>query len=190
MRYAARAALVVATVEVVQVALLERVSVFGAHPDAMILLPAAAGYLAGPGAGALMGFSAGIVADLFQPTPFGLTALVWTFLGYAIGSLVLQVRDAEEGAAGPAGTLPVALVGCLATLTGMAAFSVLGAIFGVPEMLTWYLPNALPVAFLSSLLLAGPVFAAVRWTLVSGASGGPGRGRLGTTTRRSTVRWS
>ena len=51
----------------------------------MLLLPIAAGYAAGPDRGAVFGFFAGLVADLFLPTPFGLSALVGCLLGYATG---------------------------------------------------------------------------------------------------------
>ena len=48
------------------------ITVAGAHPDIMLLLPVAAGMAAGPEEGAVVGFVAGMAADLLLPTPFGL----------------------------------------------------------------------------------------------------------------------
>ena len=48
-------------------------------PDFMLLLAVSAGFVAGPDEGAVVGFAAGLVADLFlQGTPFGLSALTRT----------------------------------------------------------------------------------------------------------------
>ncbi|MGH9017480.1 MAG: hypothetical protein ACRDY1_07005, partial [Acidimicrobiales bacterium] len=70
----ARTTIVLFVVLVVQVTLLDGVRVDGAHPEAMLLLPVAAGYVSGPERGAGLGFVAGLLADLFLPTTFGLTA--------------------------------------------------------------------------------------------------------------------
>ena len=74
-------ALVVVT-EIVEVALLVHIDILGAHPSFMILIPIVSGYLMGSSTGAVMGFLSGMTADLFVPTPFGLTALVWICTGY------------------------------------------------------------------------------------------------------------
>ena len=63
----------------------------GVHPDIMILLPIVAGIVGGPGRGASMGFGAGLVADLFLPTPFGLSALVGCLIGFAVGVTTLAL---------------------------------------------------------------------------------------------------
>ena len=55
---------------------LSRLRVAGAAPDVMLLLAIAAGVVGGPQLGALMGFAAGLVLDLFLETPLGLSALV------------------------------------------------------------------------------------------------------------------
>ena len=75
------ATIVIVVVLVVQHTLLDAVRVDGAHPDVMLLLPMAAGYAAGPDRGAVFGFVAGLLADLFLPTTFGLSALVGCLLG-------------------------------------------------------------------------------------------------------------
>jgi rod shape-determining protein MreD len=55
-------------------------------PDFMLLLAVCAGYVGGPDEGAVVGFGAGLLSDLFlQDTPFGLSALAACLAGYAAG---------------------------------------------------------------------------------------------------------
>jgi rod shape-determining protein MreD len=55
-------------------------------PDFMLLLAVCAGYVAGPDEGAVVGFGAGLLTDLFlQDTPFGLSALAACLAGFAAG---------------------------------------------------------------------------------------------------------
>ena len=77
-RESSRVVLVVITFVVVQQTLVLDLRLGGIHPDIMVLLPIVAGIVGGPATGASMGFGAGLVADLFLPTPFGLSALVGT----------------------------------------------------------------------------------------------------------------
>jgi uncharacterized membrane protein len=52
----------------------------------MLLLAVCAGFVAGPDEGALVGFVAGLLSDLFlQNTPFGLMALAACLAGYVVG---------------------------------------------------------------------------------------------------------
>jgi rod shape-determining protein MreD len=55
-------------------------------PDFMLLLAVCAGYVGGPDEGAVVGFAAGLLSDLFlQGTPFGLSALAGCLAGFAAG---------------------------------------------------------------------------------------------------------
>ena len=55
-------------------------------PDFMLLLAVCAGYVGGPDEGAVVGFAAGLLSDLFlQGTPFGLSALACCLAGFAAG---------------------------------------------------------------------------------------------------------
>jgi rod shape-determining protein MreD len=55
-------------------------------PDFMLLLAVCAGYVGGPDEGAVVGFGAGLLSDLFlQDTPFGLSALAFCLAGFAAG---------------------------------------------------------------------------------------------------------
>src|SRR3954469_19576553 len=72
---------------VVELTVLDRLRVFGAGPDIMLLLAVVAGIEGGPRVGALFGFAAGIILDLFLETPMGLSALVFCLVGYAVGNI-------------------------------------------------------------------------------------------------------
>ncbi|MHB8263238.1 MAG: hypothetical protein ACYDGY_05760 [Acidimicrobiales bacterium] len=163
----AKIALVVVVSEMVEVVLLQRIDIFGAHPSVMVLIPVLAGYIAGPSTGAAMGLVAGLTADLFLPTPFGLSALVWICAGYVAGyaTVLLQDEAAPTGTLGQAGTLPVVFVCALFAGSALAGYALLGALFGVPPMLTYYLPQALPAVIVGAFLGAGPMMVAVRWAL-------------------------
>jgi hypothetical protein len=172
----ARITLVVVVSEMVEVVLLQHVDIFGAHPSVMVLIPIVAGYIAGPAGGAAMGFAAGLVADLFLPTPFGLSAVVWICTGYAAGYATAILRGGETDAAGSqgqAGTLPIVFVCALFAGCAMAGYALLGALFGVPAMLTYYLPQALPAVIIGAFAGAGPMMLAVRWAF---RQGHPSRG--------------
>ncbi len=149
---------------VVQNTLLDLVRVDGAHPDVMLLLPVAAGYAAGPDRGAVFGFITGLVADLFLPTPFGLSALVGCLLGFGTGV-------ATRGLVRTSWWLPP-LVAAAATTAGMGAYAILGAVLGEPGMLKIYLVPALVVGTPSAALLAVPVLRVVAWAV---PEPGPGR---------------
>ena len=120
----ARSTIVMVVVLAVQVTLLDSVRVGGAHPDAMLLLPMAAGYVAGPDRGAGFGFAAGLLADLFLPTTFGLSALVGCLLGYGTGL-------ATRGLVRSSWWLPL-IVAAGATAAGLSAYAILGAVLGRP----------------------------------------------------------
>jgi rod shape-determining protein MreD len=161
----ARTTLVVVVVLVVQHALLDSLRVDGAHPDVMMLLAVAGGYAAGPERGAAFGFATGLVADLFLPTPFGLSALIGSLLGFGTGL-------ATGGLVRSSWWLPP-LVAAAATTAGMVAYAILGGVLGDPSMLRAYLAPALVVGVPSAALLAIPVLRMVAWAL---PEPGPGHG--------------
>ncbi|MHB8188897.1 MAG: rod shape-determining protein MreD [Ferrimicrobium sp.] len=63
------------------------VTVFGVHPDIVMLVVACVGVSRGREIGALSGFFAGLVVDSFLTTPFGLSALVLAVVGYLAGEV-------------------------------------------------------------------------------------------------------
>jgi rod shape-determining protein MreD len=159
----ARSTIVLFVVLAVQQTLLDSVRVGGAHPDAMLLLPIAAGYVAGPDRGAGFGFAAGVLADLFLPTTFGLSALVGCLLGYGTGL-------ATRGLVRSSWWLPP-VVAAGATSAGLVLYAILGAVLGQPGVVTTSLVPALVVATPAAAVLATPVVRFVAWALPPASSG-------------------
>lgn len=84
------APIIVATL-VLQVCLFGTFSFDGARPDLMVILAIAAGFIAGPERGALVGFAAGLAFDVVLATPLGLSAFVYTIVGYAAGLVGVNI---------------------------------------------------------------------------------------------------
>ncbi len=124
------------------------VHVGGVHPDIMVLLPIVAGLVGGPGTGASMGFGAGLVADLFLPTPFGLSALVGCMIGFTVGVATLALDRT-------AGWLPpVAAFGASAVYE--VVYAVLGSVLGQPQMIHVDLTRIVLVVSVVNAVLALP----------------------------------
>ena len=152
-----RVALVVIGFVVVQQILLVDARIGTVHPDIMILLPIVAGIVGGPARGASMGFGSGLVADLFLPTPFGLSALVATVIGFAVGVVTLALDRSALW-------LPP-----LAALAGSAlyeiTYAVLGSVLGQPQMLHVDLLRVLVMVSVVNAVLAIPALRLVTWAL-------------------------
>lgn len=166
----ARTSLVVFVVLVLQHVLLDSVRVDGAHPEVMFLLAAAAGYVGGAERGATIGFFVGLLADVFVPTPFGLSALVGCLVAFATGTATSGLVRSSRG---------LAVVSLTAgTVTALVGYAVLAAVLGRPGALSVDLAPTLVVATPAAALLAVPVHALVRWAVPppapSASSASPG----------------
>jgi rod shape-determining protein MreD len=159
----ARSTIVMVVVLTVQNTLLDSIRIAGAHPDAMLLLPMAAGYVAGPDRGAGFGFAAGLLADLFLPTTFGLSALVGCLLGYGTGL-------ATRGLVRSSWWLPL-IAAAGATAAGLSLYAILGSVLGEPGVLRTDLVPALVVATPAAVVLATPVVRMVAWAMPPVAPG-------------------
>lgn len=143
---------------VVQTAVLSRVRVAGVVPDAMVLLAAAAAVVGGPAAGAATGFAAGLGIDLFLPsTPLGLSALVFTLVGYATGVVA-------EGYVRATWWIPVLTV-AVASAAGEVLFALTAAVVGTPGILTGHLATVAGVVAATNAALAPAGLRAAAWAL-------------------------
>jgi rod shape-determining protein MreD len=158
-RDAARVVLVVLLFVIVQNTLMLDLRIGGVHPDIMVLLPIVAGIAGGPARGATMGFGAGLVSDLFLPTPFGLSALVGSVIGFGVGAMTLSVDRSAFWLA------PVLAAGASAVYE--ALYAVLGSILGQPQMLHVDLLRIIVVVSVVNTLLAVPALRLVTWALPS-----------------------
>jgi rod shape-determining protein MreD len=152
-----RVAFVIFLSLMVQSTILVALRIHDVHPDIVWLLPITAGLLDGPETGAIVGFWSGLAFDFVLPTPFGLSALVATLLGYAVGSFT-ATADPRAWWLKP-----------IAAFTGSVAadmlFAVLGAIMGQEQMVKVDFLVLVVVVGVSSVVLAPVVYAAMRWAL-------------------------
>jgi rod shape-determining protein MreD len=156
-RDATRVVLVVLLFITVQETLILDLRIGGVHPDIMLLLPIAAGIVGGPARGATMGFGAGLVADLFLPTPFGLSALVGSLIGFGVGAATVALDRSAFWLA------PVAALGASALYEGL--YAVLGSVLGQPQMIHADLFRIIVVVSVTNLILAVPALRLVKWAL-------------------------
>ncbi len=145
--------------------------VAGVAPDLLLLFAIAGGLAAGPEAGAVIGFAAGLLADLtLTTTPIGLSALAWCLVGFAVGWARSNVL--------PDGRAVEPLVGLAATLGGVAVFLAVGDLASQSAIIDlghrWLLRIAL-VEALWNALLAVPA----AWLMRRAARGMPSADRLG-----------
>lgn len=152
-----RVPLVVVTVLLVQLAVLTRVRVFGVMPEVMLLLAIAGGMSGGPTTGAVLGFGSGMALDLFLQTPMGLSALVFSLVGYVVGLVQATILRT-------AWWIPM-LTAFVASVAGVTLFAVVGEVVGGDNMVTARLVLIAAVVGVANALLAPAVFRLVQWAM-------------------------
>lgn len=160
----ARLSLVVFLFLVVQETVMLDLRIGGVHPDIMILLPILAGVIAGPSRGAAIGFSTGLVSDLFLPTPFGLSALVGCLLGFGVGLATIALDRSAWWLA------PLAAFGGSALYE--VTYGALGSVLGQPQMLHVALARIVVVVSVTNALLAVPAMRLVKWGMAEASTEG------------------
>lgn len=151
----ARVGLVVFVGLMIQLAVVNRITIWSVTGEALIVLPVAAGLAGGPERGAMVGFATGLGFDVFLTTPFGLTALVWTITGFAVGVAGRNLMRSSSWS--------VVVFAALAAPVSIGAFVVIGLILGQDQLLA---APVLPIMVVSTVVtalmvpLAAP---AVRW---------------------------
>ncbi len=136
-------------------AVLPQLRVAGVAPDLLLVLGIAAGIAAGPDRGALVGFIAGLLADCFLQTPFGLSALTYSLVGYGVGMFQTTILHAAVW-------IPVATA-VVASAVGVILFAVVGAVVGQSHLLSGRLLEVAVVVALVNGLLILVVARPVRW---------------------------
>ena len=119
-----RAVVVVVVALLLQIAFVADLRVAGAVGDLLLVVVVAAGLTGGAERGAFYGFGAGVAYDLVLDTPFGLSALTYALVGYAVGLLVLVIPRTS-------GWWPVS-VAAVAGLVQAALYTSVGNLIGVP----------------------------------------------------------
>lgn len=150
-----RSALVLLTAIVVQAAVVSRLVVFGAHADVLVLVPIALALVDGPERGALGGFVAGLAVDLLSTTPFGLTALAYSVVGFVVGSF-------QHGVLRASAVLPVASA-MLGAALGVVLWAVTATVVGEEGLLDHDLLVIAGVVGVGAGLLVSPAVRVARW---------------------------
>ncbi len=155
---------------VLQTTVVPDLRVLGVCPDLMLLCTVCAALVGGPEMGSIVGFAAGLMADLFlSTTPLGLTALAFSVVGYSVGTIRRTVL--QEG------WLLAPGVGFVASAAGVVIFVLAGVLVGQSQ-----LTRVGPVAIVKTALLVGvmnAIIAAPVARLVGWAASGSDRPRDG-----------
>jgi rod shape-determining protein MreD len=150
------AVLVLATV-VLQLAVVTQVTVLDADADLFPLVVMSVGLLAGPVPGATAGFLLGLVADMALLQTLGVTSLLLIGVGYLAGRY-RELRDASHAL--------VPVVGAaIGTLAYAASFSLTQFLLGVESPVSPLVIREILVGVLLNVVIAMPVYAAVRFLL-------------------------
>jgi rod shape-determining protein MreD len=142
---------------VMELTVLDRLRVFGAGPDVMLLLAVVAGIVGGPRVGALFGFASGIVLDLFLETPMGLSALVFCIVGYAVGNI-------QGGVLRAAWWIPIVTT-FVASVAGVLGYAIVATVVGQPHLVTTHLLIVATVVGVFNALVAPIALRLVRWSI-------------------------
>jgi rod shape-determining protein MreD len=156
----ARLGLILLMAVVVQVAILNGIVIAGAHADLFLALAIAAGLAGGPQRGAVMAFVTGLVADLFVPTPYGLSALCYVLVAFGVGLAAVL----------PAGRAPLSFQLATALVAGVGGtllYAGLGTLIGQPSIPRHELVSVVTVVTLGCVLFISPVYRMLEGTLAA-----------------------
>lgn len=141
-----------------QTTVLARLRFWGVMPDFMLLIAVAGGLTAGATRGAALGFASGILIDLFLPTPLGLSALVFTLVGYGVGV-------ANTGVLRSAWYIPI-LTAAGGSVAGVTLYALIGSVLG-EGMIDGHLATIAFVVGVANAVLAPVAVKFVDWSLGS-----------------------
>ena len=150
-----RLGVVVITALLLQVSLFSQFSFDGARPDVMILVAVAGGFVAGAERGAVIGFVSGLAYDLVLTTPLGLSAFVYTLVGYTVGAIGSSVVRSAAWI-GP-------VVVAVGSAAGMVLYAVVAEVLGQAAFTGPPLTAIVVVVTAVNTALAPIVVRAVRW---------------------------
>lgn len=176
---------------VLQVSVLGRLQLPGATPDVLLLVVVGLALVYGPTGGCLVGFAAGLLADLAPPSDHavGRYALVLCLMGYAAGLL----RPEHGRQRSVTGAL---LVVAAAAIASTLLYAMVGALVGDTAARHVGLGGLVLSALLYDLLLAPFVVPVVMWVgrrfgkgpVEAAEDGDDGGSGLGTLARYRTTR--
>ena len=153
-----RSALVIVAAVVVHVGLLVHATPAGVIVDPLVLLAVAGGMVGGRSAGASFGAGCGIASDLILHTPFGMSLLVLTLVGYLSGTVTEQIPSA--------GWLLRAAAASVLTAGGVGLFAGIGWLLDLVYVTEAPLIRIAIVTGVAALLTHPLLERAARWALL------------------------
>lgn len=147
-------AVVLVVAVLIQSTVLARLRLAGARPDLLVLAVVSVAVATDPTTGAVFGFVAGLVSDLLFDLPVGVSALVYTAVGFAVGTVRVYLTSHRP---------LVHLV--LAGAASLASVWCCGLLLRVFDLSSWAtVTRAGPLVALYNLLLT-PFIYPVVWAL-------------------------
>jgi rod shape-determining protein MreD len=147
-------AVVLVVAVLIQSTVLARLRLAGVRPDLLVLAVVSVAVATDPTTGAVFGFVAGLVADLLFDLPVGVSALAYTAVGFAVGTVRVYVTSHRP---------LVHLV--LAGAASLASVWCCGLLLRVFDLSSWAtVTRAGPLVAIYNLLLTPLVYPAV-WAL-------------------------
>ena len=139
----------------VQSTVLARLTLAGARPDLLVLAVVSVAVATDATTGAVFGFVAGLVADLLFDLPVGVSALVYTAVGFAVGTVRVYVT----------GHRPLLAHLVLVAAASLASVWCCGLLLRVLDLSSWAaVARAGPLVAAYNLLLTPLVYPVV-WVL-------------------------
>lgn len=155
-----KAGILLVVVLVFQVELFSDMRFFGIMPELLLGAAIAGGWAGGPDRGAIVGFSAGMLYDLYLPTPLALSALSYMLIGFAVGTISAGIAESGEKPLRRA-------VSLVALPVGITLFVVLGELLG-QDLYTGTFAKLIIIATLYTALLMAPIHLGMRWAFNTG----------------------
>lgn len=142
---------------VVQLTVFVDVRVFGVAPELLALVAVLSGFLAGPERGSTIAFAAGLLWDVWLPTPLGVAAMSFATVAFAIGSIEAGLfTDSRLQGSG------LALAGTFAAVIG---YALLGEVVGQRGLVDLELLRVAVIAGLLNAVIAPVMVRPLRWAL-------------------------
>ncbi len=146
---------VVVVAFVVQIGVLVDLAPFGVHADAMLLVAICAGLAAGPTRGAVVGFAAGLLADVMLPGTLGISALAYAATGFVVGSVQDAVMSTTR-------TMSVVIT-ALASAVGVLLYALVAQLLGQRSLSDPRLVQIVGIVAVLNAALCLPLLAVSRW---------------------------
>ena len=154
----ARSTLVLVVAVVVHVGLLAHITPAGVIVDPLVLLAVAGGMMGGRSTGASFGGGCGLASDLILHTPFGMSLLVLTLVGYLSGAITEQIPSA--------GRLARSAITSLLAVGGIGLFAGAGWLMDLVYVTEAPIVRIAIVTGVAALLASPLLERAARWALI------------------------